>query len=173
MGSQSRRIPQPRSRAGRVPLASLPPELRAPLSALRWAEGLYAAVALVLAGSLPPPDRGNVVAWVHWVGTGMLAAMLAWRFGRPNRASWYVAAILCGYVLFGALRSPPRLGEMLRIVRESTGPTLPIVIALVLASLVLATQLAAAVMLFRARAMRDPTFGAADPVPPRHDLPPR
>ena len=171
MGSQSRRIPQPRSRAGRVSLASLPHELRAPLSALRWVEGLYAAVALVLAASLPPPDRGNVVAWVHWVGTGMLAAMLAWRFGRPNRASWYVAAILCGYVLFSALPSAARLGVMLRIVREATGPTPAI--ALALASLVLATQIAAAVLLFRARAMRDPTFGAADPVAPRHDLPPR
>lgn len=76
-----------------------PPALRV----ARYAEGLYAVIALVLAVGLPLPPRGQgVVLFAHWIGTAVLAAAIAFRLGRPNKQTWYVAAILAFYVLFNA-----------------------------------------------------------------------
>jgi peptidoglycan/LPS O-acetylase OafA/YrhL len=76
-----------------------PPALRV----ARYAEGRYAVIALVLAVGLPLPPRGQgVVLFAHWIGTAVLAAAIAFRLGRPNKQTWYVAAILAFYVLFNA-----------------------------------------------------------------------
>jgi len=140
----------------RVVDLSTPPNPPAPppgaLRVLRWAEGVYALVALGLGLSLPPPTPGTAVAWVHWLGTAALAGTLSFRLRRPNRASWYVAALLATYVLASALPSAPRLGAMLRYVidnRSAAGA-----FSLSLAFLVVATQAAAAISLYRLRALR-------------------
>ena len=66
----------------------------------RLAEGAYALVAFGLWFTLPFPPRAAFAAtWVHWLGTAALAAVIAVRLGRPNRAVYRVAAILAAYVL--------------------------------------------------------------------------
>ena len=73
------------------------------LRVARYAEGLYAIIAVVLAFGLPwPPREQGVVLFSHWIGTALLAAAICLRLRRPNRQTWYVAAILSGYVLFNA-----------------------------------------------------------------------
>src|SRR5215213_1713933 len=76
----------------------------------RYAEIVYAAIALVLALGLPLPPRGpNTVLFAHWIGTAVLAAAIGFRLGRPNRQTWYVAALLCGYVLLNSVVASARL----------------------------------------------------------------
>ena len=70
----------------------------------RYAEGVYAAIAIVLALGVPLPPRGTgIVLFAHWIGTALLAAAICLRLGRPNRQVWYVAALLSAYVLFNAV----------------------------------------------------------------------
>ena len=70
----------------------------------RYAEGVYAAVAIVLAFGVQFPPRGpGMVLFVHWIGTALLAGAICLRLGRPNRQVWYVAALLSAYVLFNAV----------------------------------------------------------------------
>lgn len=125
---------------------------RGALTTLRVAEGVYALVALGLGLSLPAPTPGTAVAWVHWIGSAMLAATLAFRLRRPNRASWYVAALLATYVLASAIPSAPRLGAMLRYVVENR--SVAGALSLSLAVLVVGTQVVAAISLYRLRAVR-------------------
>ena len=73
------------------------------LRVARYAEAAYAIIAVVLAFGLPCPPRGQgIVLFSHWIGTALLAAAICLRLRRPNRQTWYVAAILSGYVLFNA-----------------------------------------------------------------------
>lgn len=72
------------------------------VTVLRWAEGTYALVAFVNLVSLQNPTLADATLMVHWIGSGLLAAMLAWMLARPNRVLWIVAAILAAYVLVGA-----------------------------------------------------------------------
>ena len=40
----------------------------------RYAEGVYAAIAIVLALGVPLPPRGTgIVLFAHWIGTSLLA----------------------------------------------------------------------------------------------------
>ena len=76
----------------------------------RYAEGVYAAIAIVLALGVPLPPRGTgIVLFAHWIGTSLLAAAICLRLGRPNRQTWYVAALLSAYVLFNAVVAIARL----------------------------------------------------------------
>ena len=73
------------------------------LRVARYAEAAYAVIAVVLAFGLPWPPRGQgIVLFSHWIGTALLAAAICLRLRRPNRQTWYVAAILSGYVPFNA-----------------------------------------------------------------------
>ena len=76
----------------------------------RIAEAAYALVAFGLWLALPfPPRAAFATTWVHWLGTAALAAVIAIRIRRPNRAVHVVAAILAAYVLgtgaFAVIRS--------------------------------------------------------------------
>ena len=116
----------------------------------RVAEVAYAIVAVVLAFGLPWPPRGQgIVLFSHWLGTALLAAAIALRLGRPNRQTWYVAAVLCSYVLFNAVVALLRL-----IGAASGGIGRPNALALGVGVLLWATQAAVAVCLYSARELR-------------------
>lgn len=120
------------------------------LRVARYAEAIYAVVAIILAFGLPLPPRGpGVVLFAHWLGTALLSAAICLRLGRPNRQTWYVAALLAGYVLFNAAVA------MLRLVGPA--PTTlgkPTVAALGVGGLLWLTQLVVAACLYQARELR-------------------
>jgi peptidoglycan/LPS O-acetylase OafA/YrhL len=122
----------------------------AALRIARYAEALYAAIAVVLALGLRLPPRGpDTVLFAHWIGTALLAAAICVRLGRPNRQTWYIAALLSGYVLLNALTA------ILRLVgpdAEALGR--PAAIALVVGALLWVTQIVVAVCLYHARELR-------------------
>jgi hypothetical protein len=110
-----------------------------PFRIARMAEAAYGAVALFLGMGLPfPPPRPELATWVHWIGSGALALAVAWKLGKPNRAVWYVAALLSGYVLVNTTASLIRVGR---------GP------ALVVAAVVWVLQAVVAACLYSGRAL--------------------
>jgi peptidoglycan/LPS O-acetylase OafA/YrhL len=116
----------------------------------RYAEAAYAALALVLALGLPLPPRGQgIVLFAHWIGTALLAGAIALRLGRPNRQTWYVAALLAGYVLFNAVVA---LGRLLGPGAATLGR--PTTVALTVGALLWLTQVVVAVCLYQARELR-------------------
>ena len=116
----------------------------------RYAEAVYAAIAAVLAVGLPMPPRGqNVVLFAHWIGTALLAAAICLRLKRPNRQTWYVAAILSGYVLFNAVVAIARL-----VGPEPTALGRPGSLALAVGALLAVTQIVVAFCLYQARELR-------------------
>jgi len=120
------------------------------LRVARYAELCYAGIAVVLAFGLPWPPRGpGVVLFAHWLGTALLAAAIALRIGRPNRQTWYVAALLSGYVLFNAAVA------IVRLMGPDTN-TLgrPGALALAVGALLWVTQGVVAVCLYYARELR-------------------
>ena len=120
------------------------------LRVARAAEGAYAIIALVLAFGLPWPPRGQgIVLFSHWLGTALLAAAIALRLGRPNRQTWYIAAILCGYVLFNAAVAVLRL-----IAVASDSLARPNALALGIGAVLWVTQAVVAVCLYSARELR-------------------
>jgi hypothetical protein len=120
------------------------------LRTARYAEALYAVVAMVLAFGLPLPPQGpGVVLFAHWLGTALLSAAICLRLGRPNRQTWYVAALLAGYVLFNAVVAIVRL-----VGPESATLGRPTVAALGVGGLLWVTQLVVAVCLYQAREFR-------------------
>ena len=77
----------------------------------RIAESVYALIAFLFMLALPlPPQGAALLAWVHLLGTSLLAATLAWRLRRPSRATWLIAALLAAYVMLQAI---PIAGEAL------------------------------------------------------------
>jgi hypothetical protein len=122
----------------------------AALGIARYAEAVYAAIAVVLAVGLPLPPRGeNVVLFAHWIGTALLAAAICLRLKRPNRQTWYVAAILSGYVLFNAAVAIARLASP-----ESATLGRPAALALAVGALLAVTQIIVAFCLYQARELR-------------------
>jgi peptidoglycan/LPS O-acetylase OafA/YrhL len=122
----------------------------AALRIARYAEAVYAAVAIVLAFGLPLPPRGpNVVLFAHWIGTSLLAAAICLRLRRPNRQTWYVAALLSGYVLFNAVVAIVRL-----LGPESAALGRPGMLALAVGILLWVTQVVVAFCLYQARELR-------------------
>ena len=116
----------------------------------RYAETLYAVIALMLAFGLPLPPRGQgVVLFAHWLGTALLAGAIALRLGRPNRQTWYVAALLAGYVLFNAVVAITRM-----VGPESASLGRPATAALVVGAVLWVTQAIVAVCLYHARELR-------------------
>lgn len=116
----------------------------------RYAEALYAVIAVILAFAIPLPPRGaSLILFAHWLGTALLAAAICLRLGRPNKQTWYVAALLSFYVFFNAVVAVARLVG-------PDAPTLgrPTIAALVVAAVVLATQLVVAACLYQARELR-------------------
>ena len=129
----------------------------AALRVARYAEGMYAAIAAMLAFAIPLPPRGaNLVLFAHWIGTAVLAAAICLRLGRPNRQTWYVAALLSFYVLFNAVVAIARL-----LGPDEATLGRPAVPALVVGGIVLATQLVVAFCLYQARELR--TMSSAVP----------
>jgi len=124
--------------------------MAAPLRIARYAEAVYAAIAVVLALGLRLPPRGpDTVLFAHWIGTALLAAAICVRLGRPNRQTWYIAALLSGYVLLNALTA------ILRLVGPNADALgRPAVIALVVGALLWVTQIVVAVCLYYARELR-------------------
>lgn len=120
------------------------------LRVARYAEAAYAAIALVLAIGLPLPPRGpGIVLFAHWIGTALLAAAIAFRLGRPNKQTWYVAALLAFYVLFNAVVA------IARLVGPDAGTLgAPTVQALGVGGFLWLTQVVVAVCLYQARALR-------------------
>ena len=122
----------------------------AALRVARVAEVAYAMIALFLAFGLPWPPRGQgVVLFSHWLGTALLAAAIALRLGRPNRQTWYVAAILCGYVLFNAAVALLRL-----IAAASDSLARPNALAISVGAVLWVTQAIVALCLYHARDLR-------------------
>ena len=120
------------------------------LRVARYAEAIYALVATILAFGLPLPPRGQgVVLFAHWLGTALLAAAICLRLGRPNRQTWYVAALLAGYVLFNAAVAILRL-----VGAESSALGRPTTMALAVGALLWLTQGVVATCLYHARALR-------------------
>jgi hypothetical protein len=116
----------------------------------RYAETLYAVIALMLAFGLPLPPRGQgVVLFAHWLGTALLAGAIALRLGRPNRQTWYVAALLAGYVLFNAVVAITRM-----VGPASASLARPATMALVVGAVLWVTQAIVAVCLYHARELR-------------------
>ena len=116
----------------------------------RYAEAAYAALALVLALGLPLPPRGQgIVLFAHWIGTALLAGAIALRLGRPNRHTWYVAALLAGYVLFNAVVALARM-----LGPDATTFGRPTAAALAVGALLWLTQVVVAVCLYQARELR-------------------
>ena len=116
----------------------------------RYAEGVYAAIAIVLAVGVPLPPRGpGIVLFAHWIGTSLLAAAICLRLGRPNRQTWYVAALLSAYVLFNAVVAIARL-----IGPESTTLGRPGTLAFAVGAVLMVTQIVVATCLYEARELR-------------------
>ena len=116
----------------------------------RYAEGVYAAIAIVLAFGVPLPPRGpGIVLFAHWIGTSLLATAICLRLGRPNRQTWYVAALLSAYVLVNAVVAIARL-----IGPESDTLGRPGGLALAVGALLLATQVVVATCLYEAKELR-------------------
>ncbi len=116
----------------------------------RYAEGVYAAIAIVLVFGVPLPPRGpGIVLFAHWIGTSLLATAICLRLGRPNRQTWYVAALLSAYVLVNAVVAIARL-----IGPESDTLGRPGALALAVGALLLATQVVVATCLYEARELR-------------------
>jgi hypothetical protein len=122
----------------------------ATLRTMQVAEGVYAVVAAVLAFALPLPPRGPVVVlFAHWLGTALLAAAISLRLARPNRQTWYVAALLSAYVLFNAVVAMARLFGP-----ESSTLGRPATVAMVVGAFVCLTQIVVAACLYRSRELR-------------------
>jgi hypothetical protein len=116
----------------------------------RYAEASYAAIAVVLALGLRLPPRGpDTVLFAHWIGTALLAAAICFRLGRPNRQTWYIAALLSGYVLLNAVTTVVRL-----VGPDAEALGKPAVIALVVGALLWVTQIVVAACLYVARELR-------------------
>ena len=116
----------------------------------RYAEGVYAVIALVLATGIPLPPRGQgIVLFTHFIGTALLAAAIAFRLGRPNKQTWYVAALLCFYVLFNAAVT---ISRMFGPDADSLGS--PTVQALGVGAVLWLTQAVVAYCLYQARDLR-------------------
>ena len=120
------------------------------LKVARVAEAVYAVIAVVLAFGLPLPPRGpTAVLFAHWLGTSLLAGAICLRLGRPNRQTWYVAALLSAYVLFNAAVAIARL-----VGPESSTLGRPGTLALAVGAFVVITQVVVAVCLYQARELR-------------------
>ena len=116
----------------------------------RYAEGVYAVIAIVLAFGIQFPLRGAaIVLFVHWIGTALLAGAICLRLGRPNRQVWYVAALLSAYVLFNAIVAIARL-----VGPDASTLSRPGLLALAVGALLLLTQIVVATCLFEARELR-------------------
>jgi len=116
----------------------------------RYAEGVYAVIAIVLAFGIQFPLRGPaIVLFVHWIGTALLAGAICLRLGRPNRQVWYVAALLSAYVLFNAIVAIARL-----VGPDGSTLSRPGLLALAVGALLLVTQIVVATCLFEARELR-------------------
>jgi len=116
----------------------------------RYAEGVYAVIAIVLAFGIQFPLRGAaIVLFVHWIGTALLAGAICLRLGRPNRQVWYVAALLSAYVLFNAIVAIARL-----VGPDGSTLSRPGLLALAVGALLLVTQIVVATCLFEARELR-------------------
>ena len=116
----------------------------------RYAEGAYAVIAAVLAFGLPLPPRGpSVVLFAHWLGTSLLAGAICLRLGRPNRQTWYIAALLSAYVLFNAFVAVARL-----LGPESSALGKPATLALAVGALLWITQIVVAICLYQGRELR-------------------
>lgn len=116
----------------------------------RYAEGVYAAIATVLAFGLSFPLRGPaIVLFVHWIGTALLAGAICLRLGRPNRQVWYVAALLSAYVIFNAVVAIARL-----VGPDSAALGKAGVLALAVGALLLVAQIVVATCLYDARELR-------------------
>ena len=116
----------------------------------RYAEGVYAVIAIVLAFGIQFPLRGAaIVLFVHWIGTALLAGAICLRLGRPNRQVWYVAALLSAYVLFNAIVAIARL-----VGPDASTLSSPGLLALAVGALLLVTQIVVATCLFEAREVR-------------------
>jgi peptidoglycan/LPS O-acetylase OafA/YrhL len=114
------------------------------------AELVYAIVAVVLAFGIPLPPRGpGMVLFAHWLGTALLAGAIALRLARPNRQTWYVAALLAGYVLFNAGVALARL-----LGPESATLGRPGLLAVGVGAILWVTQIIVAGCLYQAREIR-------------------
>ena len=87
--------------------------------------------------------------FAHWIGTALLAAAICVRLKRPNRQTWYVAALLSGYVLFNAMVAIARL-----VGPESATLGRPGALALAVGALLAMTQIVVAFCLYQARELR-------------------
>lgn len=120
------------------------------LRVARLAELVYAIVAVVLAFGIPLPPRGpGMVLFAHWLGTALLAGAIALRLARPNRQTWYVAALLAGYVLFNAGVALARL-----LGPESATLGRPGLLAVGVGAILWVTQIIVAGCLYQAREIR-------------------
>ena len=129
------------------------------LRVARYAEAVYAAIAVVLAFGLPLPPRGaGLVLFAHWLGTSLLAAAICLRLGRPNRQTWYVAALLSGYVLLNAVVTVSRL-----VGPESQTLGRPGPLALGVGALLWVTQIVVAFCLYQVRELRTMASGSTRP----------
>ena len=84
------------------------------IRAIRWLEGVYAALSFFFCLSLPwPPEAISLPVWLHFGLTGALALLLAWKLQPGSRRLFIVGLVLAAYVavntgisLPGAFQAP-------------------------------------------------------------------
>ena len=91
----------------------------------------------------PPETSGR-----RWCGS----KKIAFRLGRPNKQTWYVAAMLAGYVLFNAVVAVARM-----VGPDAAALGRPTPLALGVGALLWVTQIVVAVCLYQARELRTMT----------------
>lgn len=74
----------------------VPPPPPGTARALRWAQGAYVILAILLACGLPPVPS---FALAYWLGTAAAALVSARQVGRGSRTAWRIAALLSLLVL--------------------------------------------------------------------------
>jgi hypothetical protein len=107
------------------------------LRTVRWLEGLYAALSLFFALSLPWPPSGPYLAlWLHFVVTAVVAAVLAWQLSPGSRLLFVLGLILSGYTVINAgIRLPEVLRSSAQSVSIALG-LLPLILQLISGALI-------------------------------------
>ena len=127
----------------------------ATLRGARWAELLFAAIALFLALGLPisPANGREVYRLIHWYGMVTVALGLFVGLRRPSAATWWVAVGLSIYFLGNVVVGLSTLATSDPLARGAVTPA--VTASWIIVGLAALAQLAVAERCWRARAIRN------------------